>query len=98
MPLINEVQQAWRENGEFFGYPECCINWFIERGTKLYTISDMNKLIEAAEVPKNQQNYIHGFIPCPKCAEKVVPGREGELIKNRKCPTPYPDDSGSGIE
>ena len=98
MPLLTEVQEAWRANGKLFGYPQCCIDWFVERSSKIYSLPTMEEILKAAEVLENQRGYSHGFIPCPECARKVTPGTEGSLITNRLCPTPYPDDSGTGQE
>ena len=94
MPLLNEFQEAWRTNGAIFGYPQCCIDWFVGRSSRIFSAKTTEEANEAVKVADNQQGYTYGFIPCPECAKKVVPGTEGSLIKNRTAPHPYPDDSG----
>jgi hypothetical protein len=71
------------EWGRYFGYPECCIQWFVE-----------NRVDKFPDLPPltPQQDAIHGnngFIPCPTCAEKVTAKTIGILITNRVCPIPY---------
>ena len=67
--------------GEWFGYPRCCIDYFlISAGAMLND--------EGAEAGMNT-----GFIPCPNCAKKVLDGKIklGDLIKNRKAPDAFPN-------
>ncbi len=92
MPLIEEFQQSWRENGAMFGYPQCCIDWFVERATKIMQAKTMDEINPVAAVFPSQQGYSYGFIPCPECAKKVTPGTENSLITNRTFPKPYPID------
>lgn len=64
--------------GKYLGYPECCILWFVKY----------------AGILNPQQEKVHGnrgFIPCPSCAKKVTKNTIHTLIKNRKCPIPYPN-------
>lgn len=71
---------TFEEWGRYFGYPECCIKWFVEHaGTKLTT----------------SQNAVHGhrgFIPCPSCADKVTRETLHTLLVDRKCALPFPHD------
>jgi len=68
------------KTGKYYGYPDCCIKSFCERNNYDYN-----------------QNKVHnsfGFIPCPKCAKRIINGeiKLNDLIKNRKCKTPFPID------
>jgi len=85
---------SWKELGQEYGYPECCINAFIKRGNFINEAVGLENMIERAEesLHENQKGYIHGFIPCPSCAAKFPPGTENQLIKNRTYPKPYPND------
>lgn len=70
--------------GTYYGYPDCCIKFFDTRldGNMALTLS---------------QNMVHenkGFIPCAKCADKVV-NKEvtlKELIKDRIYEREFPID------
>jgi hypothetical protein len=76
-------QDHWRNQGKYYGYPDCCIDSFVNRGL----FRELSR--EQKRVHKN-----YGFIPCPECAKKIVEGKttlEG-LIKNRECKTPFPID------
>lgn len=75
------------ERGIYFGYPACCIRWFIENRGKATP--------EGATPLTPKQEDVHGyngFIPCPKCAEMVTAETIHALIKNRQCPAPYPHE------
>jgi hypothetical protein len=78
--------------GVFFGYPNCCIDFFLKRSERL--LSGDTKGWASSLTPA-QDNFTQGFIPCKKCAETVKPGKEGTLIKNRICSTPYPVEGDS---
>lgn len=70
------------ELGEYYGYPKCCIITFYET-------------MGALGNPKGAEagNYT-GFIPCPKCADKVLSGELElkDLITNRICKKEFPKD------
>lgn len=79
--------------GVFFGYPQCCVDWFVERTKAIrMTIAHGGDPYEAAKLPENQNGYTHGFIPCPECAKTVQPGTEHNLIEHRFCNAVYPAD------
>lgn len=69
------------EMGRYFGYPSCCIAFFVNE----FPFAAYKTL----DVHENK-----GFIPCPDCAKKIQEGKEtlSSLIKNRKCVTPFPID------
>jgi len=75
--------------GVFFGYPKCCITWFMEN--RLGFKKDGNPELTGHQEEVHKSN---GFIPCPQCAKAVA--TEGipieHLITNRLCSTPYPED------
>lgn len=70
--------------GEYFGYPQCCIDDFKSRDTALTITPEQRKV----------HNFV-GFIPCPACTERILKGEitQAELITNRKCLTPFPADN-----
>lgn len=46
---------AWKTNGYNFGFPPCCIEYFVNLETP----------------PKNENFFRNtGFVPCPQCAAK----------------------------
>lgn len=76
-------ESVWSEIGRYFGYPTCCIKWFETRTD--YTLEAIQQ-----KVHNNK-----GFIPCPECANKINKDFKIEdLITNRICKTPYPNDNG----
>jgi len=76
---------CFRVMGLYFGYPKCCIEWFVDRHEKATSRHDL-------KLPESQTGYNNGFLPCPECAKKVVPGTEHELIKNRYCSHLFPEE------
>lgn len=80
--------------GKFFGYPDCCIQEFLERARRVFEAIPKGFLAieEASKVNDIQKNYNFGFIPCIQCASKIRPGEEKTLIKNRVCKSKYPGD------
>jgi hypothetical protein len=82
--------------GQFFGYPECCIEAFLTRARKMITATDREAFEKAALVTSEQDKFTLGFVPCPECAKKYPPGQEFQLISNRVCSVPYPDGSTYG--
>ena len=69
-----------RKVGEWFGYPKCCIDYFVS-GKKI------------SELQYSVANY-HGFVPCPEHTEQINNGtlKLNDLIKNRTCKQPFPVD------
>jgi hypothetical protein len=80
--IPEDTKKKWAEMGLYFGYPDCCIKDFCERGYKT-----------TKEQQAVHNNY--GFVPCPKCSQKILNGKETleSLIKNRICKTPFPQAS-----
>lgn len=68
----------WKDAGEYYGYPKCCIEHFC---------SNIIKTDEQKIVAKSQ-----GFIPCPDCTKRILDGeiKLEDLIKDRKCEFPFP--------
>lgn len=74
------------EIGEYFGYPKCCIDSYLGPDSAL------NRAARFEDVPFGET----GFVPCHKCAtERTEEDILAEIASRRKCPTPFPDDSGA---
>lgn len=73
------------ELGRWFGYPECCIKWFMQ--SRIIPFPNVIKLTKKQE----EVHGFRGFIPCPSCAEKVTHDTLHTLIKNRQCPEDFPN-------
>jgi hypothetical protein len=73
----------WRMTGEYFGYPSCCIDYFI-------SIDPFDQQETSAQIAVEEWK---GFRPCAKCAAKIL--AEGKTIKdlivNRQHSKPYPE-------
>jgi hypothetical protein len=70
------------KRGEYFGYPSCCIDWFIANRTG-------DEITELTP----QQEQVHGgtgFIPCPTCAKHVTRKTLPTLLRNRICRSRFP--------
>lgn len=69
--------------GNYFGYPECCIEDFCKR-------PDASTITEVQRAVHNG----NGFIPCPSCAHKIITGVTTiqKLIdtEKRESDRPYP--------
>ena len=78
-----ESHQHMIENGQYYGYPDCCIKAFVkpyQEGTTLLWWERSKAQIEARK---------HGFIPCKHHAEEILQGRitiEELISPSRKCP------------
>jgi len=70
--------------GIYYGYPQCCIDWFVQNIEVPFP--DIAELNEKQEAVHNGT----GFIPCPACAELVTKETLFSLISNRQCKTDFP--------
>lgn len=75
--------------GQYFGYPQCCIDAFAKQMSERKGWKDREP-----EVLKVIGPYNHGFVPCVDCARKILQGQATfeSLIANRECSTPFPID------
>jgi hypothetical protein len=80
--VTEEDINYWKENGKYFGYPQCCIDEFCNR--------------DSLELSVEQESVIdnHGFIPCQEHSVMILQGKTTlkDLITNRKCTYEYPMD------
>ena len=82
------ARKSWKgkgfgKAGNYFGYPQCCIDEFIRTNSPRHKIC----LLAGAHT---------GFIPCYNHSCKILRNDVTltELIKNRKCMKPFKDASG----
>lgn len=76
--------------GKFFGYPDCCIEFFVKRAKSIMLAQNQAEFDKACNLDPSQDGYTQGFIPCVECAKKYPSGQEFQLIKNRICSVSYP--------
>lgn len=78
----------WIKYGKRFGFPECCIEAFVERNI------DDDNIILPSRIQKRIGNKT-GFIPCSYCCWKVLSGKckLEDLIKDRKERKSFPQTS-----
>lgn len=76
---------SFQEKGRYFGYPKCCIEYFMESKEK----------VNKSYIPNNHT----GFLPCKKCADKVLNKglKMEDLLVNRECETKFPIGKGKKI-
>jgi hypothetical protein len=79
------------EKGAYFGYPTCCIIYFMRR----YNNNKSEVMAKKQHIPGNET----GFLPCKSCAQRVLSGEItiAQLITNRECETAFPNDNGAKI-
>ena len=82
-------EMSQNELGRYFGYPECCIDYFNTRGKLIKNKQTCNDITSSVSCNK-------GFIPCINCATQIVDGKIKleDLITNRECETAFPNDDG----
>jgi len=71
MVFKKKTRRRYALLGEFYGYPKCCIDSFIDDTKRTRTQRYVHKGL--------------GFIPCNNCASKIMNGENTieQLIKNR---------------
>lgn len=90
MKLLTEQQWYWYYWGKYLGYPNCCIDFFVQNAGKDWW---MNKIY-----PKGFKFKGSGYIPCKSCNK--LP--EEQIIKRinyrRKASVPFPQEIDFEIE
>ena len=76
--MIERNSSQWQTYGEYFGYPECCVAAF--------------RMLEHFGKDVEYKLNGTGYIPCSVCNEKSEEELLETIAKNRKCPTPFPED------
>lgn len=88
---LRKATNDLRYLGNYFGYPDCCIEDFCKR-------PDASTITEVQRAVHNG----NGFIPCPSCAHKVLTGVTTikKLIdpEKRKAARPYPYGSINSLD
>lgn len=83
---------TWIDLGQLFGYPNCCIQNFIERGVFIRCDSPVPKSLEGQSLEID--GVPTGYIMCEDCmklpVDVVISGINAHRHKNLK---PFPDGS-----
>lgn len=83
--MISEIRNKTHFHtwGDYYGYPQCCIDEFVED-------------LKAGKSPgeRNLDGNYSGFIPCRAHTTQVLNKdiKLGDLIRNRTCDTEFPND------
>lgn len=78
--MITEWQQEqWRLWGRSFGYPECCVEFFVRECTA-----------ERYGDFKDRKLWGTGYVPCELCNEKSEDELKETIAKGRKTDVPFP--------
>ena len=79
-----------RKLGVYFGYPECCIDFFMNKSTQLRKQETIN----------GKASNGSGFIPCTKHAQQILNKeiRLVDILHNRECEAIFPKDNGIVIQ
>lgn len=80
-----------KEQGYFFGYPQCCIDFYLKNSKKANWFYNFIKIGSYLD-----EVLVDGFIPCQKHLKAINDKKikPKDLIKNRKCPIPFPHEEG----
>lgn len=81
---MTEQQLHWKRWGQYYGFPECCIEFFLKNAHKDYWMYKM--------YPKGSKFQGTGYIPCKQCNKLT----EQEIMKRinyrRKALTKFPEE------
>lgn len=71
--------KVYLRNGTNYGYPKCCIKEFCSQSPNDRTDNQKKSMSD-------------GFVPCRKCADKIISGKVtlDMLIRKRKHKLPFP--------
>lgn len=74
---LEEANRIRIKQGEFFGYPKCCVNSFVKY------MSGKGKRTQL----QYKTSHPEGFIPCNKHAKRINMGEIniGDIIQSRVC-------------
>ena len=79
-----------RSVGTFFGYPKCCIDWYINQQETYGKGSTEN--LTKYQWEYLEENDVAAFMPCPQHARKII--RKGinpaNILINRKASLQFP--------
>jgi len=75
-----------RKLGQYYGYPGCCIDAFMNR--RKLTVIEKKTIYKL-----NFETSKHGFVPCDNHATEILTKKIKleELITNRKCKSIFPN-------
>lgn len=79
------MEISWEMWGKYFGYPKCCIDFFVSE--------IIPKTYNGVYKPPAKLAFT-GFVPCPKCNKiKTEDQMISEINKNRLSDKPFPETS-----
>jgi hypothetical protein len=84
--------QYYKRVGTYYGYPECCIEFFIQN---MFYVEKRNKAQKNIKASGET-----GFIPCTKHAKQILNKSITiqDILQNRKCETEFPYGRGSTLK
>lgn len=73
-----KIAAIWIFNGVMCGYPQCCIDSFVEFGVNYPAVIRSPEQLKIGKLD-------YGFIPCPDHAQQIIEGKINieDLIQNR---------------
>lgn len=82
-----KLNSKWRRNGIYYGYPSCCITFFINECP-----GHLNEILSAR--PYSKILVQQGYIPCNNCHRKIIAGDNiHKLLVNRIHHMAFPNDN-----
>ena len=87
IPVFASDVNTGRAMGRFYGFPECCIDYFANRTMEAVMADNATEFVLRGT----------GFIACPHCrANKTAEQLTAEIQQNRKCAAAFPDGEMDG--
>ena len=87
IPVFASDVNTGRAMGRYYGFPDCCIDYFANRDMHGITADNATEFVLQGT----------GFIACPHCrANKTAEQLTDEIKQNRKCPTDFPNGEMAG--
>jgi len=65
MIIDNKLISVWKHNGEIFGYPKCCIDYFC-------SLEDKPKNLHIFNFEHGTFENNSGFVPCLECKKLIL--------------------------
>lgn len=81
---MTEQQLQWKRWGQYYGFPDCCIQFFLKNAHEYYWFRKV--------YPEGTKADGTGYIPCPECSKLPMKEMVDKINKERKSLTPFPQE------
>lgn len=81
---MTEQQIQWKRWGQYYGFPECCIEFFLKNAHEYYWFRKV--------YPEGTKVDGTGYIPCPKYSKLSGKEMVDKINKERESLTKFPEE------